>query len=76
MSVVVRTWGLDSHQRVSPLPETGFLVVELVSGDVTTTIGRESQRRAAGEFWTVPPGVSMAVDTGDDAAVLQTFAVR
>lgn len=76
VSVAVRNWGLDSHQRVSPLPETGFLIVELVSGEVTTTIGRESRRRTAGEFWTVPAGVSMSVETGDDAAVLQTFAIR
>lgn len=76
VSVAVRTWGLDSHQRVSPFPETGFLVVELVGGEVTTTIGRETQRRAAGEFWTLPPGASMSVETGDDAAVLQTYAIR
>lgn len=76
VSVAARNWGLDSHQRVSPLPESGFLIVELVSGEVTTTIGRESRQRTAGEFWTVPAGVSMSVETGNDAAVLQTFAIR
>jgi quercetin dioxygenase-like cupin family protein len=50
-------------------------IVQLRGGELITIIGGKRQERQEGEFWTVPAGVSMAVETQDDTASIQVFEI-
>ena len=75
--VAIRNWSLGGGLKLAelPLPVKGLMIVQLRGGRVTTVIQGNSQARREGEFWTVPPGVPMGVETGDDSATLQTIVV-
>jgi len=73
--VTVRQIIIDPMQR-GLLPTTGETLVELKAGDLTTVIGGQRRERTEGEFWTVPAGTRMVVETEDDAAIIETTAVR
>ncbi len=75
--VDIRNWSLGGGLKLAelPLPVKGLMIVQLRGGRVTTVIQGNSQARREGEFWTVPPGVPMGVETGDDSATLQTIVI-
>jgi quercetin dioxygenase-like cupin family protein len=75
--VRVDNWIIDGRQKIDrfPLPAQGFVIVQLRGGTLTTTIDGKRERRREGAFWTVPPGATMAVETGDDSAVIQTVII-
>jgi hypothetical protein len=75
LRVVIRNWGIPNALHIPQFPQKGFLIAELRGGTLTTVINDKRQERREGEFWTVPAGSSMSVETGDDAAVLQTVDV-
>ena len=77
VNVGVHLWvvrGGEKHEALD-LPSKGTLVVQVRAGSVTTMIGGRRQARKEGDFWTVPPGVRMGVETGQDTAILQTVLV-
>jgi quercetin dioxygenase-like cupin family protein len=76
LRVDVHHWAIRGGQRVTPAASPGFRVVQLLAGAVTTVIDGERAARREGEFWTVPAGAAMRLQTGDDAAVLQVTTVR
>ena len=76
VQVVIRNWIIDNRQRIARFPEEGPLLVELTGGELTTIIDGQRQARKSGEFWTVPPGSIMSIETGNDSAGLQTIAIR
>ena len=76
LHVLIRNWGLHGKQRVEKFPEEGFMVVQLHSGNLTTVINGQEQKRQGGDFWTVPAGTSMAVEVTSEAALLQAFVVK
>jgi quercetin dioxygenase-like cupin family protein len=76
LQVEVNHWSIRGGQRVDRLPGTGFRLVQLVAGSLTTVIDGQRAERREGEFWTVPAGGSMVLETGDDTAVLQVMTVR
>ncbi len=57
------------------LRSNGITIVQLRAGKLTTVIGGKRQQRHEGEFWTVPPGVKMSVETEDDTATIQTIEI-
>ncbi len=57
------------------LRSNGITIVQLRGGKLTTVIGGKRQERQEGEFWTVPPGVKMSVETEDDTATIQTIEI-
>ena len=75
--VDVRQWSIAGGQRIVALalPFTGLLIVELRGGRLTTVIDGRRQERRVGEIWSVPPGRTMQVETGDDMATIQTTLV-
>jgi quercetin dioxygenase-like cupin family protein len=77
LNVGVHLWTIRGGQRHAALeiPGKGTLVVQLRAGTLTTIISGRRQERKEGDFWTVPPGAIMAVETGQDTAVLQTILV-
>lgn len=76
VQVVVRNWIIDNRRRIAQFPEEGFLIVELTGGELATVIDGQRRERKSGEFWTVPAGSTMAIETGNDSAALQTVAIR
>jgi quercetin dioxygenase-like cupin family protein len=73
--VAIRTWGIPNRQRVT-LPERGFLTVHLVSGDATTVVGNDRRERKEGDFWTVPAGQSMVVETARDTVTISVVSIE
>jgi hypothetical protein len=69
--------GLANQHKLErlPLPFEGTLMVSLQAGDVTTSIAGQREERRQGQIWTVPPGVGMGLETGRDAASLQTILI-
>lgn len=76
LQIEVHHWSLHGGQRIDRLPGTGFRVVQLVAGTVATVINGQRTARREGEFWSVPAGTTMLLETGDDVAVLQVTTVR
>lgn len=74
--VVVRNWTIPNRQQIVRFPEEGFLIVQLRGGQLTTVISGQRQERREDEYWTVPAGVAMSIETGNDTATIQTTAVR
>jgi len=74
VNVAIRTWGIQNRQRIT-LPETGFRVVQLISGDLTTVIAGQRQQRKEGDFWTVPAGQDLVVETARDTVMLSVVSI-
>lgn len=72
--VMVQQWMIDGGQQVL-LPGSGTMFIELKAGELTTVIDGKRQERREGEFWTVPEGSTMTIETEDDAVIIETTAV-
>jgi quercetin dioxygenase-like cupin family protein len=77
VNIAIHLWTIRGWQQHAALevPGRGTLVVQLRAGSLTTVIGGRRQERKEGEFWTVPAGVTMGVETGQDTATLQTVLI-
>ena len=76
VQVTLRNWIIPNRQRVERLPENGFLVIQVRSGeDLTTVINGERRERRVEEFFTVPAGATLSVETGNDTAILQILSI-
>jgi quercetin dioxygenase-like cupin family protein len=76
MRVVLRDWTIRGAQRIERFPEQGFAVVQLHSGNLTTTINGKQEKRSGGDFWTIPAGATMSVQVTSESAVLQTMVIQ
>lgn len=76
LKVSVRTWGITGGREAVPVPEQGFVIVQLHSGKLSTVIDGKAQEREEGEFWVVGPGTKMAVEVTSEAAVLQAMTLQ
>jgi hypothetical protein len=78
-SVRVELSNLDLHGRTTvdrlELPFEGTLVAYIQAGTATTVTDGKRQERSQGQIWTVPPGASLGLTTGRDAASLQMVLV-
>ena len=70
--VVFRHWNIANDQIVE-IPHEGFLLVHLHHGEIMVTAGAERAQKHGDEFFTVPPGVRLIVETGSDSVVLRTL---
>jgi hypothetical protein len=75
--VVIQNWGINGGQKIDELriPIKGFLLVQLRGGELATIINQERRERREDEFWTVPTGVPLGLETEDDAASIQTIVL-
>lgn len=64
-------WIILGEQRIPELPENGFLLVQLLGGNVTTTIDGKEQKRKKGEFWVVPANEKMSIHSKGETATLE-----
>jgi hypothetical protein len=73
----IRLLSIAGGQKLSPLrlPFPGLLIIEVRAGSVFAVVdGRRTQRRS-GEFWSVPSGVELHLETADDMATLQVTVI-
>jgi hypothetical protein len=77
LHVEFKEWNVPRNARGTELPEQGFYIAHLASGEVVTEIGGKSETRHPGDFWTVDKGARMRVliRAPREAAVVQTLAV-
>ncbi len=68
-------WAINGGQKLTRVPQPGFLVVQLGAGSLTTVIDGKRQERGEDEFWTIPVGSVMGVETGREQAVLEILAI-
>ncbi len=73
--VVVRLWTIHERQRIAQFPEKGFLIMQCVAGELTTVINGQRQQRSTDEFWVVPKGATVSLETDKDTAILKTWSV-
>ena len=75
--VAVHNWIIHGGQKnlTLPFPAQGFLIAQLRSGEAFTVINGQRQERREGEFWTVSSEKSMAIETEDDSAIIQTIII-
>jgi hypothetical protein len=52
------------------------VIVQLTGGELVTIIDGQRRERKSGEFWTVPAGEAMSIETGTDSAALQTVTIK
>ena len=77
IQMTLRNWGIPNRQRIDKFPEQGFLIVQVRSGeDMYTVIDGQRQKRAVDEFFTVPSGSTLSIETGNDTVDLQTLAIK
>ncbi len=77
IQLTLRNWNIPNRQRIDRFPEQGFLIVQVRSGeDMYTVIDGQRQKRAIDEFFTVPSGSTLSIETGNDTVVLQTMAIK
>jgi hypothetical protein len=77
IQMTLRNWTIPNRQRIERFPEQGFLIVQVRSGeDVYTVIDGQRQKRTVEEFFTVPSGSNLSIETGNDSVVLQTMAIK
>jgi hypothetical protein len=77
IQMTLRNWNIPNRQRIERFPEQGFLIVQVRSGeDVYTVIDGQRQKRTVEEFFTVPSGSNLSIETGNDTVVLQTMAIK
>jgi hypothetical protein len=75
--IQVDDWIINQRQKVEALPlqYSTILIVQVRGGDVITVIGGQRQHRKEEEYWTVPAGTVMGLETGDDSVTIETVAV-
>ena len=73
----LQKWIVSSGTRVDlPRADRGAILVHLMAGSVTV-IGQDGRTaRAEGDRWTVPQDQNVAVEAGDDSAVLMLTILR
>jgi len=72
----VRNWIIPNRQKIATFPEQGLLVIQVRAGSLVTIIDGKRQQRGADEFWTVPPGATLAIETQQDSVILQVVSLR
>jgi hypothetical protein len=73
LGVTQRNWSLAGGR--AEIPDTGFLVVQLHSGELVTTINGNRQKRQPNEWWTVPEGAKWSVEVTSEHAVIHVTAL-
>ena len=76
--VSLRDWVVREHQRAS-LSATGMLVVHVRGGGgapVFTSVNGVRSARKDDEFFVVPPGATLLVETGNDTCVFTLLEVQ
>lgn len=72
----IRNWIIPNRQRIATFPEQGLLVIQVRAGSLVTIIEGRRQKWGVDQFWTVPPGTTMEIETQQDSVILQVVSLR
>ena len=72
----VRNWIIPNRQKIAKFPEQGLLVIQVRAGSLVTIVDGKREQRGADEFWVVPPGATLAIETQQDSVILQVVSLR
>jgi hypothetical protein len=77
LHVEFKEWNVTRNANGTELPQQGFYIAHLASGEVVTEIGGKSETRHPGDFWTVDKGARMLVriKAPRESAIIQTLVV-
>ena len=76
LKVSLREWVVRNQQKAS-ITAAGVLVVQLrAGGPVVTVVNGQRTERQEDEFFVVPAGAVLAVETGRDTAVFTVLEVQ
>src|SRR4030095_4026716 len=76
LQVSPRDWVIEKNQTAT-LPARGMLVVHVrAGGRIVTTVGGARAEHKDEDFFVVPAGSGLSVQTGDDTCVLTILEVR
>jgi hypothetical protein len=77
LKVEVKDWTVTYSPQAFEMPDQGFCIVHLTSGQITTEIAGKSTPRHTGDFWVVEKGqhMSISLQPPQESAGLQTIAV-
>lgn len=76
VQVSLRDWTIENRQTAT-LPAGGMLVVQVrAGGRIVTTIGGTRAEHKDDDFFVVPAGSGLSVQTADDTCVLTILEVR
>lgn len=77
LKVEIKEWTVTRSARPFEMPDQGFYIVQLTSGNITTDIAGKTTDRHEGDFWVVEKGQRMAISLKrpQEQARLQTIAV-
>lgn len=77
-NVRILEWVVDARTKLEalPLPARGLSIVLLRSGEMTTVIGGRREHRIEGANFTVPPGVPLGIETGNDAVGFDLIVIE
>jgi gentisate 1,2-dioxygenase len=76
LQVSLRDWVIENNQTAT-LPARGMLVVHVrAGGRIVTTVGGTRAEHKDEDFFVVPAGSGLSVQTGDDTCVLTILEVR
>lgn len=77
VDVSIEKWIVNGGTRVSlPKVERGAVFVQLMAGSIVVIDRDSSVTRMEGDRWLVLQGQEVAVEAGDDSAVLMVTTVR
>ena len=76
LHVTIHNWIIPNDTKVDPLPEEGYLIIQLRAGELVTVINGKREKRKTDEFWSVPAGSKMTLETERDSAIVQIVAIR
>lgn len=75
--ITLQLWNLEKgDDSPQTLPISGFVVVNLRSGQVETTINGVSEVRVPEDFWTLKAGSTMQIKVLGQSAMLETLIVK
>jgi hypothetical protein len=77
LRVEVKDWNFVAGPQTSQVPPQGFYIAQLRSGRIITEIAGKSEKRRAGDFWTVEAGHAMTItfQPHGEAAELRTIEI-
>ena len=76
LQVSLRDWVIENRQTAT-LPARGMLVVHVrAGGPIVTTVGGNRADHKDDDFFVVPAGSELSVQTGNDTCVLTILEVR
>jgi hypothetical protein len=76
VKVSLRDWTVRDNQKVA-IKTTGALLIQVrAGGPINVSVGTQRSERKESEFFSVPAGAALTIETGNDTVVLTVLEVQ